>query len=370
MSCDINWSTYVITIPKTYLTLISGTLYELNTNQLRLDLKALEVSDPGIVHPITHRHNTEVTIAGTTYARTIKILAPYSFEFEDGQYSVRLVGSNNNLFDIEHGILVQNQVQVIPANSAGLITTSGGTANPITSYNNIIVIDALNGSPGSTIPNGTMENPVNNISDALILSSITGIKIFYIIGDLEVGGSNLTGITLIGNDLNTLITILNTDTSSNITIKNCQLTGVINDGLFAHNCLIHSLDNVNGFFFDCSLQNNTVTLGNNKETQFINCSGKGTPVINMGGLGQSLNVNNYNGMLKISNKKDIDTAIISFNVGELKLANDVIKGRILVKGVGEIIQDLSKGVEVIDQLVNKDYAANYITPGGVIRKSQ
>jgi hypothetical protein len=370
MSCSVDWNTHIITIPKTYLTLVSGTLYELNTNQLRLDLKALEVTVPGIVHPITHRHNTEVTIAGTTYARTIEILPPYSFEFEDGQYSVRLVGSNNNLFDVENGVLVQNQVQIIVTNSAGLITTSGGTANPVTSYNNIIVIDVINGNPGGAIPNGTMDSPVNNIGDALTLSSVTGIKTFYVIGNIEVGGYNLTGITFIGNDLNTLITILNTDTSSNITIKNCQLTGVINDGIFAHNCLIHSLDNVNGFFFDCSLQNNIVTLGNNKETQFINCSGKGTPTINMGGLGQTLNVNNYNGMLKISNKKDIDTAIISFNVGELKLANDVIKGRILVKGIGEIVQDLSKGVEVVDQLVNKDYAASYITPGGVIRKSQ
>jgi hypothetical protein len=47
----------------------------------------------------------------------------FSIEYDDsgGAYSVRLSGSNNNLFDVEAGILVQNTVQVIAGNSAGLI---------------------------------------------------------------------------------------------------------------------------------------------------------------------------------------------------------------------------------------------------------
>lgn len=124
----INWgSTYIIEIPQSYLTLISGTLYELDTNAFRLDLKALEASELGMPFPITHDHNTEYTVAGVTYARKVEILPPYSVEFEDGKYSVRLVGSNNNIFDVENGILVQNQVQVIPGNSAGLINADGNT---------------------------------------------------------------------------------------------------------------------------------------------------------------------------------------------------------------------------------------------------
>lgn len=123
----IDWGTHIITIPQSYLAFVSGTFYTLDTNQFRLDLKALEVTPEGMAEPITHRHNTEVTIAGTTFARTIEILAPYSVEFEDGQYSVQLQNSNNNIWDIGGGILVQNQVQVIPTNSAGLIIGSGGT---------------------------------------------------------------------------------------------------------------------------------------------------------------------------------------------------------------------------------------------------
>ena len=127
MPISINWGTKVITVPQSYLTNITGTLYELDTETFRTDLKALEDDEEGMPFPDTHRHNTEVTIAGVTYARTIEIINSYSITFEDGQYSVRLAGSNNNFFDVENGILNQNQVQVIAQNSAGLIVKSIGS---------------------------------------------------------------------------------------------------------------------------------------------------------------------------------------------------------------------------------------------------
>lgn len=126
MALSINWITKVITVPQADLSLISGTLYELDTNAFRLELKDIEDGE-GMPYLDTHRHNTEVTVAGTTFARTLEIINGYSVEFEDGQYSVRLVGSNNNIFDVENGILVQNQVQVIPTNAAGLITVTSGS---------------------------------------------------------------------------------------------------------------------------------------------------------------------------------------------------------------------------------------------------
>lgn len=44
----------------------------------------------------------------------------------------QLEGSNNNIWDVENGILNQNQVQVIPTNSAGLIVGSGGGSDAVT----------------------------------------------------------------------------------------------------------------------------------------------------------------------------------------------------------------------------------------------
>jgi len=127
MAITINWATKVISIPKNYLTLISGTLYELDTEQFRSDLKDLEDGAEGMVYPDTHRHNTEVTVAGVTYARVIEIINGYSITFEDDHYTVRLAGSNNNIFDVENGILNQNSVSVIAGNSAGLIVKTVGS---------------------------------------------------------------------------------------------------------------------------------------------------------------------------------------------------------------------------------------------------
>ena len=123
MAITITWGTKVIYIPQSYLgDPIVGTLYELDTDAFRLDLKDLEDSEEGIAFPDTHSHNLPVTVAGITYARSIEIINGYSITFEDLQYSIRLAGSNNNFFDVENGILNQNQVQVIPGNAAGLIT--------------------------------------------------------------------------------------------------------------------------------------------------------------------------------------------------------------------------------------------------------
>ena len=128
MAITIDWPTGVITIPQADLTLISGTLYELDTDAFRLVLKDLEDDEDGMAWPATHRHNTTVTISGTTFVRSIEIINGYSITFSpDSQYSVRMDGaSNNNFHDVEAAILNQNQVQIIAQNSAGNTITATG----------------------------------------------------------------------------------------------------------------------------------------------------------------------------------------------------------------------------------------------------
>ena len=119
MALSIDWLNKIIFVPKSDLTFIGGTLYQIDTNDFRLELKAIEASEDGMPHLDTHRHNTEITIAGDIYARAIEIINGYTVTFEDGQYAVKLVGSNNNIHD--EGIINRNQVSLVPTNSAGLI---------------------------------------------------------------------------------------------------------------------------------------------------------------------------------------------------------------------------------------------------------
>lgn len=118
----INWLTRVILVPQSFLTLVSGVIYELDVDEFRLALKDIEDSEEGMPFPDTHRHNTEVVLSGVTYARTFEIINGYTVEFEDGAYTVRCAGANHNIGDVK----VPNQVSLLIGNSAGLIVGGGG----------------------------------------------------------------------------------------------------------------------------------------------------------------------------------------------------------------------------------------------------
>lgn len=128
MAISVNWSTKVVFVPQSYLTHVSGTLYQLDTDLFRLDLKDVEDSEEGMVFPDTHRHNTTVNLGGVTYARTLEIINGYTVTFEDTgtPYRVRCVGANHNISDVQN----LNNVSLIIGNAAGLIVTAGGGSAP------------------------------------------------------------------------------------------------------------------------------------------------------------------------------------------------------------------------------------------------
>jgi hypothetical protein len=129
MTITIDEATQVITVEQSDLTPVSGTLYEMDTNAYRLAVGALLDDERYIWMDPAFNHNGEVSVAGTTFARIIEQTNGYSLTFENLTYSVRLAGSNNNLFDVENGILTQNLVQVIAQNSAGLVRVDTGGAD-------------------------------------------------------------------------------------------------------------------------------------------------------------------------------------------------------------------------------------------------
>jgi hypothetical protein len=112
------------------LTFVSGALYTLDSDQFRKDVFDLLASEPYIWMPDAFSHNTEVTVAGVTYARTLEFINNYSVTFENtgSAYTVRIEGSNNNIFDVENGVLNPTPlVTVISTNSAGLQTVISGS---------------------------------------------------------------------------------------------------------------------------------------------------------------------------------------------------------------------------------------------------
>lgn len=121
----IDWATQVITIPRSDLTLLSGVVYELDVNWLRLQFKDLEDSPEGMAFPDIHRHVAPITLSGVTYSRFVEIINGYTITFEDvgSHYTVNCTGANHNLADVTNF----DTVNLVVNNSAGLIVTSGGS---------------------------------------------------------------------------------------------------------------------------------------------------------------------------------------------------------------------------------------------------
>ena len=126
MALTIDPATRVISVPQADLTFVSGTLYTLDSDQFRKDVWDILSSESHIWLPPAFQHNTEVTITGDTLARTIVFINGFSVTFEDtgSAYSIKIIGSNNNIHDIDGGILNPTALTtVIPTNSFGLITS-------------------------------------------------------------------------------------------------------------------------------------------------------------------------------------------------------------------------------------------------------
>lgn len=145
MAISTDWATLTFSVPQGDLTLISGTLYEMDTEvDFRQAINAIMASEEGIVFDDPIIHNTEVTVAGTTFARTIEVINGYSVTFTpDSQWTARFIGSNNNIFDVENDILNQNQVQIISNNSGGLISGGFSEANETTLDAILTAVNAL-----------------------------------------------------------------------------------------------------------------------------------------------------------------------------------------------------------------------------------
>lgn len=125
----------LVLIPQDYdhLTLMSGSApngsWELDTMAFWNDLKALEASEAGIVFHDVQSHNSQYTIAGTTYADAVALLCEVAFynPVPSEDWTVTLSGSNNDIFDVEGGIFVPakgtGHLTLVPSNSAGLVVT-------------------------------------------------------------------------------------------------------------------------------------------------------------------------------------------------------------------------------------------------------
>lgn len=339
MAITVDRPNYEILVPRTDMTLVQSTpveIRELDTNAFRLILRDLDDDPNGRAWPITHDHNTDVDIDGINYARQVLIREPYTVTFEDGQYVVQIKGSNNNIL----GRTNKNQVSVSPSNSAGLISSSD---IEYSQYANGIYVDQSSTYSGTLHPKGTLREPVNNLGDAHIIAEFRGVQ------EVKFLGNGLIGVTddftnYIFHGQNANLTYITVETQANVVnceFKECTITGVLDGGSIIRDAVIYDLNYVNGVVFNTMLGGGTIQLGGSAVAHFLNCysgvPGESTPIVDMGGSGQSLAFRNYNGGIKLINKTGVESVSLDLNSGQAILDNTVTNGVIVCRGVGKLI---------------------------------
>jgi len=335
---DITWETKVINVYKADLTVVQVTpteIYDLDLNWFRLKLRDLEDDVLGITRLRTHRHNTEVTLSGITFARVINIINGYTITFEDGQYAVNLVGANSNVSDRTN----VNSVSIRPQNSAGLTSSP---AVEYASFNGGVIIDATKSNTGTAFPRGTEQMPLRDMTDALAVATYRGFKKLYVHSDYTFDAdANINAFTVVGQShVNTHVTILDAANVTNVVFQELSLQGIMDGGNTVQNCILKSLTYLNGHIHNCALEG-VYTLSGNTDAFFDNCQMSNwaiTPVVNMGVAGQNLIMTNYTGKIIIRNLNGTNKIGIGLVGGVLILEDTVTNGTVHVSGTG-ILQD-------------------------------
>lgn len=339
MAITIDWGTRVIFIPRNDLTLIQLTpteIRELNLNEFRMTLKDLEDSEDGMCFPDTHRHNTEVSIAGLVIARVIEIINGFTITFEDGQYAVNLVGANSNVGDVVN----VNQVSIRSQNSAGLISNM---TIEYASYQECVTIDITSPWAGTLHPVGTGQKPVNNIADAKLIAAARGFQAFRLLSSMD-GTTDFSDFIVSGIPRSVVLNMLPHTCQSGCRFRTLTLTGQMCGQVCTFDeCDLHNLSKVQGTIYNSTIAGVITLTGSN--TNIIDCaSGRtieyGRTVIDMDSDPKNLQVRRFSGGLILKNFTFPDNRVVlDFDPGALEIDPSCTDGTIVVHGETTILDN-------------------------------
>lgn len=366
---EIEWgSTYIIKVPKSYLQVVQTTpteILQLDINQFRLDLKDLEASIGGISFFVTHSHVAPISVGGVTLARVVEILAPYTIEFEDGQYAVNLVGANSNIGDR----VVVNQVSVRSANSAGL--TFSEEINEQSFQDAAVWIDVDEGKTGTEFPRGTPTDPVNNIIDGETIAINNNFHRIRLRGTLNTPQNlDLINYDVVGGTPTSAIIIGDGLMVNRSSFLRCAIVGSITGRGAYQDCSIAKtlgLSGVEGIFDNCALSG-PITLDSSatEPIVFKDCvsaiAGSEKPILDCNGTQAGINFRRYSGGLDINNfNNPLGAMTLDLMGSEVVIKNTCNNGSIICRGVGKIIDESGNEIPQGESVINGNLTIKNVT---------
>lgn len=351
MAISVNEVTKVISILQADLLDLGGGIYQLDTDAFRLELRDWESSEQGSWRSITHKHNPPVTVGGVTLARVVEIINGYTITFEDGQYRVILVGSNNNILDVTN----INQVSIAPTNSAGL--TFSKEIQDLSFGDARVWINTVTGVDDTQYPTGTPAFPVDGFPNAALIIAARNLSLRLHIKGTEtfLGSDNIDGYNIKGSHEEQSEAILTSGVSTTGTFfDRMHVQGTANGEIVIENGHINSLVNFEGHAIRTELSATTVlSVLESTEHEFRNCysgvAGTGTPVIDCDDIANlDLQLRGYHGGIELRNISHAGSNVsVDLDSGHLNIAATCTAGTIVVRGVGHVTDNSGAGCTVV-----------------------
>ena len=257
---------------------------------------------------------------------------------------------------------------ILPTAFTQVVRTSSSSATlqelteiRFATYQNAVWIDATSGNVGTSYPNGTPLQPVDNVPDAVTIASALGLKQIRVIGNITLDtGDNLPSYTIVGDSPeHTTITINAGADVTSAQIKMATVTGTLDGDAVLTDChVLPPLSFVEGSVHDCLIEAGTITLGGSSDVNILNCwsgvAGTSTPIIDYNGSGRDLIIRNYSGGIEIRNKTGSDSVSVDLVSGQVVLDSTVTAGTLRIAGTGALT-DNSTGTTVVsrDGLLNQ-----------------
>ena len=355
MALSIDYSTYIIFVPKTYTQFVSTDPQTgLEVRQMDLTIFAQDVADlqddpEGAWAATAYEYTSPVSVGGVQLAPVVIILSPYTVEFEDGQYAVNLVGANTNVQDK----VIVNQVSIRPNNSAGL--TFSDAINEQSYQDASVWIDTNDGNPGISFPRGTPTDPVDNPIDANTIAMSLNLHDFKLRGTMTLpNGMDGTKYGVMGTTPTDSVIVFDATIIEKAAFQKIGAVGTVTGRGTFRDCSLGKtvgLSGLQGLIDHCGLAG-TITLeaSATEPIVFIDCvsaiAGTSKPMLNCNGTAAGINFRRYAGGLDISNFSNALGAMTLDLLGsEVKLNSaSCTDGVIVCRGIGKLIDE--NGTEI------------------------
>jgi len=259
---------------------------------------------------------------------------------------------------------------ILPSANVQIVITSSSSATlqeldaiRYSSYQNAVWLDNINGMSGVNYPSGTREYPVNNLADAVTIADDKGFDTIRVLQDMTIdSGADIRDFVLKGkSSTNTQIVIATSAMCENITIETCTISGTLDGGTVIRNCVVGSINYVNGHIHESGLNGNIVLAGS-KDAVLDGCFSvdvNSVPVIDMGGSGQDVVIVDYSGDIILKNLTGSNKALLQLDGGKATLDSTITAGTVTVSGIGVLVNNSTATVN-LDGFINRETIAQSI----------